>query len=335
MRIHVFLRCFTCLLLLALSAPAAASSLSDALAKYPPSAYGIIYGDIDGGRISAPLDWVGLKKYPVESHGLFSGTNDTEKNVTVSSYFFAFVKPGNYFMNVFNMKLYGGGRSSNLSTSYKEPKDATSPALRHAVTGSLSYWGSIYLEQTKASTMFSHSEYAVHPLEISNRRELLGYLKMEARGTAWENIVNSQLGSPKAAPVASSPATPPGIGGSSAPATPPSSGVVQYNGFYFESSRPSNFTIYSYYRFFADGSVTAYISTDQESSGEIFAKLASAPFGRGNYSIENDVAKFSLTYPKGKVDYTASPDGDKLSMKFHSYIINTDGVSSCRFLPVN
>ncbi len=322
-------------MLLALATPAAASSLSDALAKYPPSAYGIIYGDIDGDRIGAPLDWVGLKKYPVESHGLFSGTNDTEKNITVSSYFFAFVKPGDYFMNVFNMKLYGGGRSSNLSTSYKEPKDATSPALRHAVAGSLSYWGSIYLEQTKASTMFSHSEYAVHSLEVSNRRELLAHLKMEAQGTAWESIVNSQLGSPKAAPVASSPATPPGIGDSSASAAPPNAGVVQCNGFYVVSNTYSNLTIYSYYRFFVDGSVTAYSSPLQESSGEIFAKLASAPSGRGNYSIENDVAKFSLAYPKGKVDYTALPDGDRLSMKSHSYINNTDGVFSCRFVPVN
>lgn len=110
---------------------------------------------------------------------------------------------------------------------------------------------------------------------------------------------------------------------------------LRFNGLYQETSYiGQGHYSYHYYRFFADGSVTACSSFSEERPADVYAALEKAPSGRGVCQTENGELKFTLTYPKGNVDYKAVIDGDKLHMKCHSYIINTDGAFDASFIEI-
>lgn len=111
--------------------------------------------------------------------------------------------------------------------------------------------------------------------------------------------------------------------------------LLKYNGLYRAVSYHSGHYFYYYYRFFPDGTVTSYFTSLNESAAEIYKALDIAPEGKGKYSIQDGEVTFSLHFPKGNVVYKGRMDGEALRMKFHSYIINTDGGYDCKFIEVN
>ncbi len=111
--------------------------------------------------------------------------------------------------------------------------------------------------------------------------------------------------------------------------------LLKYNGLYRAVSYHSGHYFYYYYRFFADGTVTSYFTSINEPVAEIYNALDIAPGGKGKYSVQNGVITFSLHFPKGNVVYKGKMDGEALRLKFHSYIINTDGGYDCKFIEVN
>jgi len=112
-------------------------------------------------------------------------------------------------------------------------------------------------------------------------------------------------------------------------------GKIKFNGLYQAVSyHGQGHYYYYYYRFFPDGTVSSYFSPLDDRLLDVYKSLALAPSGKGKYSVQNGEVTFSLTFPKGNIDYKGTMIEDNLRLVFHSYIINTDGGYDCKFIEV-
>jgi hypothetical protein len=115
-----------------------------------------------------------------------------------------------------------------------------------------------------------------------------------------------------------------------------SSTDVKYNGVYQSITYlGQGHYMYHYYRFFPNQTVATYSSTIQERLADVYKALEVAPSGSGKYTVSNGEIKFTFTYARGTVDYTATVAEDKLQLLSHSNIINTDGKTDCTFIEVH
>jgi hypothetical protein len=113
-------------------------------------------------------------------------------------------------------------------------------------------------------------------------------------------------------------------------------GIIRFNGLYQAVSYHGNgHYYYYYYRFFPNGTVSSYFSPLKDRVSEVYKSMALAPAGKGKYSVQNGEVTFSLTFPKGNVEYKGSMVEENLRLVFHSYIINTDGGYDCKFIEMN
>lgn len=110
---------------------------------------------------------------------------------------------------------------------------------------------------------------------------------------------------------------------------------VKFNGIYqYVSYHGQGHYYYYYYRFFPNEKVGTYSSPFQERLSDVYKALEIAPSGSSKYSVKNGEISFTMTYPKGTVDYTANIVDDKLRLKLHSSITGTDGGYDCTFIEV-
>jgi hypothetical protein len=113
-------------------------------------------------------------------------------------------------------------------------------------------------------------------------------------------------------------------------------GIMRFNGLYQAVSyHGQGHYYYYYYRFFPNGTVNSYSSPVNDRVPDVYKSLELAPSGKGKYSVQNGVVIFTLTFPKGNIDYKGTMIEDNLRLVFHSYIINTDGGYDCKFIEMN
>jgi hypothetical protein len=113
-------------------------------------------------------------------------------------------------------------------------------------------------------------------------------------------------------------------------------GKLKFNGLYQAVSyHGQGHYYYYYYRFFPNGTVSSYFSPLDDRLPDVYKSLELAPSGKGKYSVQNGEVTFSLTFPKGNIDYKGTIVEENLRLVFHSYIINTDGGYDCKFIEMN
>lgn len=319
-----FLSC--CLALLIFSGSlhnAAASDLSNALAKYPPSEYGIIFGHIDTSTVDFHLSWIGVKQYPLKNKALFGPDNNSEKNILEDKldYFWSFVKPGDYFLHEFKTQQ-SGMFGSSMKTSFPEPISPTDKCLRHAEIGSLTYWGGVKFIRIGKAGLLSYGQFDVQPISEYEEAALLTHLQTEAKGTAWESVIEQRLPAAqqltaKIAAVAADAVDVPG--------------PLRFDGLYRVADQHIA-NLYTYYRFFPDGTVNSCSAMSVEQP-TIYDKLATkAPCGK--YSVTNDQLHLTLVYPKITLDYDGTVVQNKLHMTLHSPVTKNDVKYDWRFIEV-
>lgn len=115
-----------------------------------------------------------------------------------------------------------------------------------------------------------------------------------------------------------------------------SSTDVKYNGVYhYATYIGQGHYMYYYYRFFPNQTAATFSSPMKERLQDVYKALEVAPSGKGKYTVENGEIKFTFSYAKGTVDYTATVNGDTLNLSIHSNILNTYGKAECTFYEVN
>jgi len=138
------------LLLSIVAGNAQAKSLKDLLNNYDPAEYSIIYGQIDTSNCDYHLNRVYLLKYPPEREPKpASNKNQAEYIVIDHDFFWAVVKPGDYFLYQFRTAqrgLFG----SQLFTTFDN-----AAVVKSEEPGQLVHWGNVEFIRTKNPGFFT------------------------------------------------------------------------------------------------------------------------------------------------------------------------------------
>lgn len=179
-----------------LTGTAYADGLIDGLEKYVPDNYGVIYGHIDTSSVDYRLVQIKMLRYPFRAEPFIGPYNDIENSIIEDKpgFFWAFVKPGDYFLNEFKTKQPGFlGYGNTLVTQVPRGEANVKLGLRSAKPGGLTYWGNVKFIRTKNPGLFSLGSFDVQPIGTSNEIEMLIHLLEAAKGTKWEGIVADRL----------------------------------------------------------------------------------------------------------------------------------------------
>lgn len=122
-----------------------------------------------------------------------------------------------------------------------------------------------------------------------------------------------------------------------APSTQPAlPSELQFNGYYQYTSMIRNLKRTTYYRFFPDGKVNAvsYFADSTPAPNDLFEVLHRSPGGMGAYSVQGGELRFSIDYPKGKLEGKGKISGESLLLSFYSHITKTNGQQTCWFVKI-
>lgn len=173
--------------------------LAGGMERYGPDKHGIIYGRFDGSPAKLYLYKIMVLKHPYKESWLSRPSNDSERNAAEKEYgfYWAIVKPGQYFVHQFFIKEpHMLGQDLTYTTS-------RGPNFKplEVKAGELAVWSSTKLIRTKNMTWTSVGQFESQPVPLEER-EILTRMLQCAKGTKWEPIIAERLNSLPAQPPA-------------------------------------------------------------------------------------------------------------------------------------
>jgi S1-C subfamily serine protease len=113
---------------------------------------------------------------------------------------------------------------------------------------------------------------------------------------------------------------------------------IRFDGVYRRNMRRTGMTLYSYYRFYADG-LLIYALTEGDTSQirNWFSRENEEMFERTSYKIVNDsTVEFSHPYPSGEtVDYKGRFTHNELRLQWHNQATDESGIDIFEFVKIN
>lgn len=168
----------------------AGGQLSSAMEKYGPDKYAIIYGQFDASPAKQQLSEIMVQKYPYKENWLFGPSDASATHVvdSVPGFYWAFVKPGEYFVYQFHT------REPHMLGQALVHKTIPGPNFKpkSLKAGEFSALGSVELIRTAPMTWRSIGSFETNPVPLKEK-EILARMAECAKGTAWEKILAEKM----------------------------------------------------------------------------------------------------------------------------------------------